>query len=186
MWKKLKIVGRAACGRPTLLTIAKSGRSSWRTTHEWHLGSNMSSTKHVDDLRMSSYACWITSGGVKLVHIHQNQWAHEPTEVTSTNIGWQIQALIYCHPTKTIGLESPNGGTFSNKYAHGCIYDCCKCCTTWINSHNKPDMGSKNPWPVPAFEKPWHNHPKMTKSISPILAKSSTPNKVMLFGKERW
>jgi hypothetical protein len=47
-------------------------------------------------------------------------------------------------------------------------------------------MGSKNPWPVPAFEKPWHNHPKMTKSISPILAKSSTPNKVMLFGKERW
>ncbi len=163
-WKcgKVKNVGRVAHGRPTLLTIAKGGRSSWRTMHEWCLGSNMSSTKHVGDLKMSSYVCWITSGGVKLVHIHKNWWIHEPTEVESTYIGSPIQALICCHPTKIVGLISFNGGTFSKKYAHGCICDCYKCCTTRINSQNKPNMGSKNLQPIPAYERPWHDHLKMT------------------------
>jgi hypothetical protein len=78
----------------------------------------MSSTKHVGDLGMSSYVRWITFDGARLIHIHRNRWACELTEVTSTYIGLLIQALIYCHPTKTVGLESPNGGTFSNKYAH--------------------------------------------------------------------
>jgi hypothetical protein len=43
----------------------------------------------------------------------------KPIKVTSTCTSLLIQGLIYYHPTKTIGLESPNGGTFSNKYAHG-------------------------------------------------------------------
>jgi hypothetical protein len=45
---------------------------------------------------------------------------------------------------------------------------------------------SQSPWHVPPCEKPRHNHPKMTKSIGPILAKFGAPNKVMLFGKEHW
>ncbi len=138
---KLKNVGKATCGRPTLLTITKCDRSLWRIAHEWHLGSNMTSTKHVDDLGMNSYACWITFGGVKLIHIHWNWWACELVETTSTYTSLLIQALIYYHPPKTIDLESPNGGAFSNKYAHGCICDYCKCCTTEINSQNKPDLG---------------------------------------------
>jgi len=51
---KLKTVIRATCGRPTLLTIAKGGWSSWRTTHEWSHVFNISSTKHM--------------GGGKLLH----------------------------------------------------------------------------------------------------------------------
>jgi hypothetical protein len=115
---KFKNVGRATCGRPTLLTTTEGGWSSWQTTHEWHLGSSMSSTKHVGDLRMSSYVCWNTFGGAKLIHIHQNQWAHEPIETTSTYTSSLIQALICCHPTKIVGFKSFNGGTFSNKYAY--------------------------------------------------------------------
>ncbi len=135
-WKrgKLKNVGRAVRGRPTILTTTKVGWSWWWTTHEWHPRSNISSTKHVGDLRMSSYACWITSKGATLIHIHRNWWAHESTEVTSTYINLSVQALICYYPTKTINLESPNGGIFSNKYAHGCICVCYKCCTTWISS----------------------------------------------------
>jgi hypothetical protein len=91
---KLKNVSRVACGRPTLLTIAKGGRSSWQTVDEWCPRSNMSSTKHVGDLGMSSYVRCITSSGVRLVHIHQNWWAREPTEATSTYINSLIQALI--------------------------------------------------------------------------------------------
>ncbi len=131
---KFKNVGKVARGRPTLLTTTKGGQSSWQTAHEWCFGSNMSSTKHVSDLGMSSYARWITSSGARLVHIHWNRWAHEPTKATSTCISLPIQALICCHPTKIVGLKSPNGGTSSNKYAHGCICDCYKCCTTWIKT----------------------------------------------------
>ncbi len=72
----------------------------------------MSSTKHVGDLGMNSYAHWIKFSGGSLVHIHQNQWACEPIEATSTYIGSLIQALIYCHIAKIVCLESPNGGTF--------------------------------------------------------------------------
>jgi hypothetical protein len=131
-WKhgKFKNVSRVICGRPTLLTIAKGGWSSWQTTHEWHSRSSLSSNKHVGDLGMSSYVHWVTSGGVRLVHIHRNWWACEPNEATSTCIGLLIQALICYHPAKVVDLESPNGGTFSNKYAHGCIHVYCKCCTT--------------------------------------------------------
>ncbi len=155
-------------------------------SYEWSPGSNMSFTKHVGDLGTSSYVHWITSGGVGLIHIHQNRWVREPTKATSTYTSLSIQALIYCHLAKTISIEPPDGGTFSNKYAHGCICECCKCCTTRINSQNKPDLGLESPRPIPTCEKPWHNHPKMTKSIGPILAKFSTPNKVMLFSKEHW
>jgi hypothetical protein len=81
----------------------------------------MSPTKHVGDLGMNSYACWITSSDARLVHIHQNQWAHEPIETTSTCTGLPTHSLICRHLAKTIGLESLNGGTFSNKYAHGCM-----------------------------------------------------------------
>jgi hypothetical protein len=185
-WKcgNLKNVGKVVHERPTLLTIAKGGQSSWWTTHEWHPRSNMSSTKHVGDLGMSSYVCWITSSGARLVHIHWNWWTHEPIEATSTYIGLPIQPLICCHLAKTIGLESPNGGTFSNKYAHGCICDYCKCCTTQINSQNKLNLGLESLQPIPTYEKPWHGHLEMTKSIGPILAKSSAPSKVMLLGKE--
>jgi len=131
---KFKNVGMVVHGWPTLLTTSKGGQSSWRTTHEWHPRSNMSSTKHVGDLGMSSYARWITFGGARLIHIHRNRWARELIKVASTYIDLLIQALIGCHPAKTVGLESPNGGTFSNKYAHGCICDYCKCCVTGINS----------------------------------------------------
>jgi hypothetical protein len=119
----------------------------------------MSSTKHVGDLGMSSYAHWITSGGARLVHIHRNQWVHETTKATSTSTNLLIHALIYCHPAKTIGLESPSGEMFSNKYAHGCICVCCKCYTTQINSKNKLNLKSKSPWLVLTYERPWHNHP---------------------------
>jgi hypothetical protein len=106
---KLKNVGRVIHGRQTLLTIAKGGRSSWWTPHEWCFRSNMSSTKHVGDLGMNSYVCWITSSGAKLIHIHWNWWVCEPIEAASTYFGSLIHALICCHPTKTIGLKSPNG-----------------------------------------------------------------------------
>jgi hypothetical protein len=183
---KFKNVGRVVYGRPTLLTTTKGGQSSWQIVHEWCPRSNMSSTKHVGDLGMNSYVHWITFGGVKLVHIYRNWWAHEPIEATSTCTGLPIQALICCHIAKTIGLKSSNGGTFSNKYANACICNWYKCCTTWINSQNKPNFGSESPQPILAHERPWHDHPEMTKLIGPILAKYSAPNKVMLFGKERW
>jgi len=115
---KLKNVGKVVHERPTLLTVAKGGRSSWWNTHEWHPRSNMSSTKHVGDLGMNSYVHWITSSGVKLIHIHRNRWICEPIEVASTYTGLLIQTLIYCHLAKLISIKSPNGGTFSNKYAH--------------------------------------------------------------------
>jgi hypothetical protein len=115
---KLNNVSKAIHGRPTLLTTTKGDWSSWWTMHEWRLGSNMSSTKHVGDLGMNTYVHWNTSSGARLVHIHWNQWVREPIEVTSICTSLSIQGLIYCHPTKTVGLESPNGGTFSNKYAH--------------------------------------------------------------------
>jgi hypothetical protein len=140
-WKcgKFKNDGRVVYGRPTLLTMTKDGWPSWQIIHEWYHGSNMSSTKHVGDLNMSSYAYWITSNGVKLIHIHHNQWSHGPIEIASTCISLSIQALICCHLAKTIGLKSPLGGTFSNKYVHGYICVCYKCCTTWINSQNNPN-----------------------------------------------
>jgi hypothetical protein len=56
------------------------------------------------DLGMNSYARWITFGSARLIHIHQNQWAHEPTKTTSTSINLLIQALTYYHLAKTIGL----------------------------------------------------------------------------------
>jgi hypothetical protein len=135
-WKcgKLKNVGRAIRGRPTLLTITRGGWSSWWTTYEWNFRSSMSSTKHVGDLGMNSYAHWITFSGTRLIHIHRNQWACEPIKTTPTCTSSLIQVLICCHPDKTIGLESPNGGTFSNKYAYWCICVYHKCYTTWINS----------------------------------------------------
>jgi hypothetical protein len=135
-WKcgKFKNIGRANHGRPSILNTVTSGQSSWWTPHEWRPGSNMPSIKPVGDLGVNSYACWITFGGARLVHIHQNQWACEPIEATSTLTILPIQALICYHLAKIVGLKSPNGGTFSNKYAHGCICDCYKCCTTWINS----------------------------------------------------
>ncbi len=151
---KLNNVGRAIIGRPTLLTTTKDGQSSWWTAHEWHHGSNTSSTKHVGDLGMSSYVHWITFVGVRLIHIHWNWWACEPTKGASTCIGLSIQALICCHLAKIGGLKSPNVGTFSNKYAHGCICVYCKCCRTWINSQNKPNLGSQSPCLIHACERP--------------------------------
>ncbi len=155
-WKcgKLKNVdSRATHGRPMLLTTTKGGQSSWQTTREWRLGSNMSSTKHVGDLGMNSYAHWITFSGVRLFHIHKNRWVQEPIGITSTCTSSPIQVIICCHLTKTA-----NGGTFSNKYARGCICDYYKCCTIWINPQNKLDLGSKSPWPVPTCERLGHNH----------------------------
>ncbi len=67
----------------------------------------MSSTKHVGDLGMSSYAHWITFGGARLVHIHWNRLVSEPNEVASTSIGSLIQALICCHPSKIVGKYNP-------------------------------------------------------------------------------
>jgi hypothetical protein len=41
---------------------------------------------------------------LKLVHIQQQQWAHErPTIVTFTYINLWIQILICCHDVNTIG-----------------------------------------------------------------------------------
>lgn len=74
--KKLKKVGKATHGRPTLLTTINGGWSSWRTTKDWCLRSNMSSTKHVGGRGMSSYACQITSGDVMLIRIHWNRWTN--------------------------------------------------------------------------------------------------------------
>jgi hypothetical protein len=46
-------------------------------------------------------------------------------------------------------------------------------------------MGSKIPWPIFAYERPWHDHLEMTKLIGPTLAKFGAPSKVMSLGKER-
>jgi hypothetical protein len=108
--EKLKNVGKATHGRPTLLATTKGDWSSWQTAHEWHPGSNMSSIKHVGDLGMSSYVHWINNGA-RLIYIHWNRWAHEPIEATSICTCSIIQALIYYHLAKIVGLESPNGGT---------------------------------------------------------------------------
>jgi hypothetical protein len=37
-----------------------------------------------------------------------------------------------------------------------------------------------------AYDKPWHGHFDMTKSIGPILSKSCAPNNGMLFSKAHW
>jgi hypothetical protein len=50
----------------------------------------------------------------------------------------------------------------------------------------KKKLGFENHWLIPIYERPWHGHPKKTKSIGAILAKSNTFNKVMLFDKECW
>ncbi len=146
---KLKNVGKVGHERPTLLTITKGGQSSWRIVHEWYPISNMSSI-------MNSYVHWITFGGVELIHMHWNQWVHVPKQHPPTLVH-RSKPSICCHLVKTIGLISLNGGTFCNKYAHGCMRDYCKCCTTQINSHNKHDLGPKCPWPVLACERPWHD-----------------------------
>jgi hypothetical protein len=46
---KLKKVGKATRGKPSLLTTINGGQSSWQTAEDRHFGSNMSSTKHVGD-----------------------------------------------------------------------------------------------------------------------------------------
>jgi hypothetical protein len=47
-------------------------------------------------------------------------------------------------------------------------------------------MGSKSPWHVPTYNKPWHDHLDMTSSTSLIMSKSYAPNNVMLFSKVSW
>ncbi len=184
-WKcgKFNNVGRVAHEKPILFTTTKGGWSSWWIAQEWYPWFRMSSTKHMGNLRMRWYAHWITSGGVRLVQIHQNQWACEPIKATSTNTSSSIQALICCQLAKIVGRESSNVGTFSNKCAHGCICVYCQHCTTQINSQNKLDLGFESPWPITIGERPWHDHLKMTKSIGLILIKSGAPNKVILFGR---
>ncbi len=151
---KLKRVGRVAPGRPTLLNIAKGGRSSCWAVKECHLGSKMSSTRHVGDLKMNQYALWNTSSEAWLIHNHQNRWARELINTTSTYINSPIQALIYCHATSTIGWKSTKGGTFSNTYAHECSWKVCKYCSTRINSQNDPNLGIESPWLISACDKP--------------------------------
>jgi hypothetical protein len=118
--RKLKRVGSATHGRPTLLTTTKGGRSSCWTTRKCHPRSKMSFTRHLGDLEMSQYALWNMSSGAKLVHIHQKWWACEPTTIASTCTGSLIQPLICNHATNTIGWKSPKGETFFNTYAHEC------------------------------------------------------------------
>ncbi len=183
---KLKNVGGVVHGRPTLLTIAKGGWSSWWTTHEWHPRSNMSPTKHVGDLGMNSYACWITFGGVKLIHIHWNRWACEPTKVASTYTSSLIQALICCHPSKSIGQESPNGSHFLTNMHMGAYMTIANVAQHESIPKINLTCDQKNLWPIPTCKRPWQDHPKMTKLIRPILVKFNAPSKVMLFNKECW
>jgi hypothetical protein len=63
--------------------------------------------KHVGGLKMSQYASWIIFGGIRLIHILQNQWEHELTNVASTYIGSLIQTRIWCHATNTYGQKFP-------------------------------------------------------------------------------
>jgi hypothetical protein len=67
----------------------------------------MSSTKHVGELKMNQYALRIAFGGVRLIHIHRNQWEHELTNVTSTYVCSLIQARIWCHATNTSSQNPP-------------------------------------------------------------------------------
>ncbi len=133
-WENFKIVRNVAQGSPTLLIIAKGGRSSCWTTLKWRFGSKMSSIKHVGDLGMKWYALWSTSSEATLIHMHRKWWACELTTTSSTCISSLIQALICCHVTNTASWESPKGGTFSDTYAHECSWEVYKYCSTWINS----------------------------------------------------
>jgi hypothetical protein len=47
----------------------------------------------------------VVLGGDRLIHIHQNWWAHEPIATTSTDTHLLIQ--ICRHHVNTIGQESP-------------------------------------------------------------------------------
>jgi len=38
---------------------------------------------------------------------------------------------------------------------------------------------------MPTYDKPWHDHPSMTKSTSPILSKSYAPSNVIFLSKAR-
>jgi len=143
--KKLKRIGSAAWGRPTLLTTTKGGWSSRWLVEECHPRSKMSSTKHAGDLEMSQYAVWSTSGGTRLIHSHWKQQAHEPIATTSTYTNSLIQAQVYCHVANIVNRESHKGGTFSNTHAHECSWKVYKYYNTWTNSHNNPDLVSESP-----------------------------------------
>lgn len=90
--KKLGNVNKIVCESSTLLATTKHGQSSWWIAHDWHPKHNMSSTKHVDDLKMTWYSHWIIFRGVRLNHIRWNWWACEPTIIASTYTHLSIQA----------------------------------------------------------------------------------------------
>jgi hypothetical protein len=93
-----------SCESPTLLSTTKGGQSSYTLDYTWMMSrSNMSSTKHVSHLGINWYAFWITSNGVRLVHIHWNQWECEPIDVAFTYISSPIQTQIWCHFANIVG-----------------------------------------------------------------------------------
>jgi hypothetical protein len=84
-----------------------------------------------------------------------------------------MQAQIYCHLDNTTIRKSPNGGTFSKKYAHGCIcvvYEYCKNMNQLLEKSTLKNL----------------EHLEITKSTNPILSKSYTLNNVILFSREHW
>ncbi len=113
--RKLMIMGKATLSQPTLLTMARGGRSSCCTTCDVHLESKMASAMKPSSYGTKSYGHCNKSSGVNLVHNQRNQYAQDPTNVISTKIGLPNQTYICYHATKTCGCELPNGRTFSQR-----------------------------------------------------------------------
>jgi hypothetical protein len=112
---KFMIVGKTTCGWCTLLTIIKGGWSSCHTACGMHLESKMAPIVRPLHCGTKWYVHCNKSSDVKLVHDQRNQCAWDPFDVVSIKIGLPNQTWTCCHPTKTCGHESPNGGTFSKR-----------------------------------------------------------------------
>jgi len=105
-------------------------------------------------------------------------------QIKSICIGLPIQALIYCHPAKIMGQKSllMVGHSPTNIHIGAFVY------VTNIAQH-KSTLRINPTWDLKVFGPHLlmnlrDDHPKMIKSIGLILAKSSTPNNVVLLDKE--
>jgi hypothetical protein len=112
---KFMIVGKIACGCPTLLTIIRVGWSSRHTIRGMHLESNMAPIVRPLHYGTKWYVHCNKSSDVKLVHDQHNQCAWDPIDVMSIKIGLPNQTWTCWHPTKTCGHESPNEWPFSKR-----------------------------------------------------------------------
>jgi hypothetical protein len=85
--RKIIIMGKATHGWPTLLKMARDGRSLCRTTCDMHLESKMAFTMKPSSYGTKSCGNCNKSNGTNLVHNQHNQYVQDPTNVISTKIG---------------------------------------------------------------------------------------------------